>query len=212
MVFCFPSAIVISVFVSMSLCTAQELPLDPAAQSPKQNTAEFCATCHSAQVQDYADRTVPILQGQYPDYLYKQLEHFAQGEDGPRNHPLMTAIAQALTTEEKKALASYYSSQPYLIQKTVNDSALLEKGRRLYLGGDVSRRIPACAACHHPSGRGNQPALYPFLAHQNAEYLIQQLEAYRSQQRLHPVMNLVAHSLSDEQIQAVAYYIQGLQP
>ncbi len=193
-------------------CAADEMTVALEETVASQNTPEFCSTCHSAQSDASVDRSVPLLQGQYPDYLYKQLEHFAQSERGPRNHPLMTSIAQSLNTEEKKHLSLYYGTQKHINQKTINDDILLEKGRRLYMGGDFEKHIPACAACHHPRGLGNQPASYPFLAHQNAEYLINQLQYYRSKERIHPVMNLVAKALTDEQIQSVAYYIQGLQP
>ena len=47
----------------------------------------------------------------------------------------------------------------------------------------------------------------PHIAGQNAFYLREQLVKYRSGQRMHPVMNVVAKTLSDADIDdLVAYY------
>ena len=43
------------------------------------------------------------------------------------------------------------------------DPSYWQAGEKLYRGGDSARAIPACMACHGPSGRGNEPAKFPAL-------------------------------------------------
>ena len=72
---------------------------------------------------------------------------------------------------------------------------------------------PACAACHGPTGDGNPPASYPALRGQHATYVAAQLRAYRAGTRQtdpNQMMRNVASTMSDEQIDAVASYVQGL--
>jgi cytochrome c553 len=60
-----------------------------------------------------------------------------------------------------------------------------------------------CAVCHGPQGVSSAPDA-PHLAGQPAMYLITQLRHYRSGERKHEVMNVVAKTLSDQDIEAVA--------
>ncbi len=66
-----------------------------------------------------------------------------------------------------------------------------------------------CAGCHGSDGVGLGQD-YPNLAGQKKAYLIKQLNAFKSGQRIDPTMNAMAKSLSDEQIQSVAGYFSGL--
>ena len=73
--------------------------------------------------------------------------------------------------------------------------------------------MPACAACHGPAGDGNPPAAYPALRGQYGTYVAAQLRAYRSGTRqtdANQMMRTVASTMTDEQIDAVASYVQGL--
>ena len=73
-----------------------------------------------------------------------------------------------------------------------------------------------CAACHGPAGEGNPLAGYPALAGQHAVYSGNQLNRFRGGENWgdedapSQVMIGVAARLTDEEIEAVASYIQGL--
>jgi len=71
----------------------------------------------------------------------------------------------------------------------------------------------ACTACHGPSGTGNPLAGYASVRGQHATYVAAQLRAYRAGTRQtdpNQMMRSVAKQLSDEEIDAVASYVQGL--
>jgi cytochrome c553 len=72
------------------------------------------------------------------------------------------------------------------------------------LSGKVKAR--ACIPCHGKDGLSKRPDT-PNIAGQNPFYMDQQLKKYRSGERPDPAMNVVASSLSDEEIaDLVAYY------
>ncbi len=67
-----------------------------------------------------------------------------------------------------------------------------------------------CAVCHGPQGVSSAPDA-PHLAGQPAMYLIAQLRHYRSGERKHEVMGVIAKTLSDQDIEAVAAWYSSIQ-
>lgn len=123
----------------------------------------------------------------------------------------MGGMAAGLTDENISDLAAYYAAQRTKPGLAKNKETLA-LGRRIWRGGDASRSLPACAACHGASGAG-LPAQYPRLAGQYAEYSEAQLTAFRSGERRNDanrVMQTIAARMSDLEIRAVSDYIAGL--
>jgi cbb3-type cytochrome c oxidase subunit III len=169
-----------------------------------------CAACHGVDGNSFNPEW-PSLAGQNENYLVKSLQSF---KDGSRQNVLMNAQAAALSEQDMQDLAAWYSSQK-LAGKTA-DPALVSSGERLFRGGNKESGIPACSACHGPGGQGNSAAGWPAIAGQHATYSTNQLLAYRSKQRVTDgdtqMMRTVAGRLTDEEIQAVVSYAQGLHP
>lgn len=166
-----------------------------------------CVACHGVDGNS-SNPQWPSIAGQHPQYIVKQLQAF---KEGTRTDPLMSPMAATLSDADVDDLAAYFSSQ------TANgleaEAAKVPLGQRLYRGGDVATGVAACAACHGPAGHGNPTALYPSIRGQHATYVETQLKAYRSGTRQtdqNQMMRNVANTLSDEQIAAVAAYVQGL--
>jgi len=169
--------------------------------------AVTCAACHGPDGNS-ANPEWPSLAGQHQKYIVKSLRDFKQGR---RENVLMSGQAMALSEQDIEDLAAYFSAQPR--KPGTADPALLTAGERLYRGGDIERGISACIACHGPHGSGNPAAAYPVLRGQHATYTAAQLQLYRSGARAsdpNQMMRNIAERLSDEDIQAVASYIQGL--
>src|SRR3546814_9429133 len=89
-------------------------------------------------------------------------------------------------------------------------------GQKLFRSGDAERGIPACMACHGPSGAGNPGPPYPHVGGQQADYVVRRLQEYRagttseSDPHLFNIMAEVAESLTDEEIDSLGSYLQGL--
>jgi cytochrome c553 len=63
-----------------------------------------------------------------------------------------------------------------------------------------------CAACHGADGNSGSPA-NPKLAQQHPEYLVKQLQEFKSGKRNDPVMKGFASALSDEDMKNIAYWV-----
>ena len=62
------------------------------------------------------------------------------------------------------------------------------------------------AACHAPDGNSMIP-MNPKLSQQHPEYLVKQLQEFKSGKRANPVMSGFASQLSDEDMRNVAYFL-----
>ncbi len=65
-----------------------------------------------------------------------------------------------------------------------------------------------CAACHAPDGNSVIP-VNPKLAQQHPEYLLKQLQEFKSGKRANPIMTGMAATLSDADMKNVAYWVSS---
>lgn len=169
-----------------------------------QEKSGTCIACHGPDGNS-VNPAWPTLAGQHAEYLVAQLQAFKAGE---RQNDLMTPMAVGLSEQDMQDLAAFYEAQePAGLEA---DPDLVERGRRIYLGGDLESNITACAACHGPGGRGNPLAAYPRIAGQHATYTAATLEGYAAGARVNPMMQDIAARMSAEDISAVSAYVQGL--
>ena len=177
-----------------------------------QSKAAVCAACHGPQGNS-ANPQWPKLAGQHAGYTFEQLKIFKLPQpESPRFNAIMHGQAQPLGEQDMKDLAAYFAAQA--MQPGVADPALVEKGQRIYRGGIPEKNVPACIACHGPAGDGNAAASYPKIGGQHAAYLVNQLKLYASGERRsdpNQMMRNLSSEMSEEEMQAVASYIQGLQ-
>lgn len=202
--------------LTLTLATAAA----PAADADAANKAQtVCAACHGGDGNSF-NGDWPKLAGQHASYSAAQLSAFRCAATGqPKgcvarnaaNSALMIGQAAALTDAEIAALAEHYAKQQ--IKPGVADAKLVAAGQKLYQGGNKQNATAACIACHGPDGRGNAAAKFPAIGGQHAAYVATQLRAYRDGSRRgdpNQMMRNIAASLSDDEIQAVASYVQGL--
>lgn len=188
-----------------------------------QTKASACAACHgvdgNASVPMY-----PSIAGQGERYIAQQMALIASGERGG-TAVAMVPFVQGLTAQDMRDIGAYYATQKAQAgladdtQVTEGPYAGLkfyEVGQKLYRAGDSSRDIPACIACHGPTGAGNPGPSYPHIGGQHQDYLVTRLQGYRTgtSTEKNPaqfnIMASVAKNLSDQEIQALASYLQGL--
>lgn len=184
----------------------------PDLAKAKELAEGVCVACHGADGNSPVPAN-PILAGQISEYLYKQLSNFksVDGKPALRNNAIMSGMVAALTDEDMRSLAVYFSQQK-LKPAVAKEEKLLAEGKTLWRMGDFEKGVPACAGCHGPAGAG-LPAQYPRLAGQYAEYTANQLKTFRHHERANDsekVMRTIAGKLSDHQIEAIAEYAAGL--
>lgn len=187
--------------------------------------AGTCVACHG-EGGNSAAAAFPKLAGLGEKYLLKQLRDIKagnQGEEDGRPVPQMMGLLENLSDQNLVDLASYYAAQPMQLSGSEEIEVQLytgekvdglELGAQLYRGGNLETGVPACTGCHSPRGLGNSPAGYPRLSGQHADYIVQQLQAFRAGNRVNDgdamPMRLIAKSMSDAEIRAVANFIAGL--
>ena len=166
-----------------------------------------CAACHGVDGNS-ANPEWPSLAGQHATYITRQLNAFRAGE---RKNDLMSPMAMILSDEDVADLAAYFAAQK--VRGGETEPSKLALGQRIYRAGNVQKGVIACAGCHGPNGHGNPLAGYASIQGQHSVYVANQLRAYRSGARgtdPNQMMRNVAALLSDEEIDAVASYVQGL--
>lgn len=166
-----------------------------------------CAACHGADGNSPSN-LYPKLAGQHAPYLEKQLQQFKSGE---RANAIMSGMAGVLSAQDMQDLAAYYSSQT-MTPVTVSPE-IVTAGQKLYMAGDLDRKLAACTACHGPRGNGLELAKFPKISSQHPAYIKLQLQTFRSKERVNSpngMMNDVAAKLSDADIDLLSKYISAL--
>ena len=169
--------------------------------------AVVCQACHGANGNS-TNAEWPSLAGIGADYIAEQLKNFKEGK---RTNPMMMPMATNLSPEEMADLGAYFDSLTNTGLEA--DPSYWQAGQKLYRGGDAARGIPACMACHGPTGRGSNSAKFPALRGQHSVYVIKQLNDYASGARStgpNGIMQTIAKRLSPEDIRNLASYLQGI--
>ena len=133
----------------------------------------MCLGCHGADGNSLVP-SFPKLAGLGEKYLLKQMQDI---RDGRRPVAVMAGQVDNMTDQDLADIAAFYNSQVRSGGQADPDKVAL--GRKVYLAGIAERQVPACAACHSPTGNGNGPAGYPSLGGQHAEYTVSQLKMFR---------------------------------
>jgi cytochrome c553 len=202
----------------LTVCAAPLALADPSADAGAGKSAA-CAACHGPNGNS-ANPLWPSLAGQNAAYLAGQLKHF-KANARINSNGVMTGLAAPLSDQDIQDLAAYFSLQtPTGLEA---DPSYWQAGQKLYRGGDGSRAIPACMACHGPSGRGNPEAGYPALRAQHSQYVVKELTDYAAGKRYTlndkgdssggpnaAIMATVSQRLSPEEMRNLASYVQGL--
>jgi len=167
---------------------------------------QVCGACHTFDGTRGTPAN-PIIAGQHPEYLVKQLQEFKSGK---RKNAVMAGMAATVDDEGMRHVAAFYASKQAK-PGAARSKDTIRLGERIWRGGIAEKQIPACAGCHGPNGSGI-PAQYPRLASQHGDYLELQMNGFRSGARGNSAqMTAIAAKMSDLEIKAVSDYAAGLQ-
>ena len=188
--------------------------------------AGTCAACHGLDGNP-TDPQFPRLAGMPERYLARQMALFKSGERNTGMAVVMKPFADMVTAQDARDIGAYFATQKSG-SGVADDSVIasgpnagkkfFEVGQKLFLTGDAARGIPACMACHGPSGAGNPGPAWPNIAGQQSAYAKRRLEEYRAgitaeRDPVHfQIMATIAKPLTDEEIGSLASYLQGLHP
>lgn len=188
---------------------AQDDPQASADAAAGKAKAAACAACHG-QEGISPSGAFPNLAGQQVSYLAKQIMDI---RDGTRVVPQMAGQVDSYSDQEAWDVAKYFADMTPALGQADPDEALVAKGRELYRAGSLAKGLPACAACHTPTGVGINSAVYPALSGQHPEYIAATLNDFAAGERANDpnaIMRDIASKMSDQDIDAVSNYILGL--
>jgi cytochrome c553 len=175
-------------------------------EAGKAKTA-VCGACHGADGNS-VNPIWPRLAGQNAAYLAKQIRDFKTMK---RMDPTMQGMAATIQDADIDNIAAYFEAQKPAASNF--DETLLEKGQNIYRGGITETSVAACMSCHSPSGAGNGPGGFPSLKSQHPEYIVTQLQKFKSGARANDpgkMMRGVTNRMSDAEMQAVAAYVAAM--
>ena len=162
--------------------------LNAAAEAPASSAT--CVACHG-QNGVSSDNMWPNLAGQQRDYLVKEISAFRDGTRVDSGMP--AALLQGLSDEQVNQLADYFSGLAKANPAPVA-AAIPGQNERAY-----------CVSCHGMTGI-TVSSIWPNLSAQKEGYLHKQLMDYKSGKRQHPIMQVIANELTDQQLADVAKY------
>jgi cytochrome c553 len=163
--------------------------------------ASACFTCHGLNGQGDG-ASIPRLAGLDAGYLQKQLEDYAAGT---RPDDVMGRIAKRLDAGDRRAVALFYAEMP---APPAPIAALPVPS--LYVAGEATRGVTACAACHGSQGQGWGPG-GPAIAGQPRAYVVDQLTRWRDGRRRNDprgVMAVAVAELTDAEIESLAVWLE----
>jgi len=155
-----------------------------------------CLGCHGIDGyrNAYPSYRVPKLGGQKAAYLVIALKGY---RDDTRQHPTMVGQASSLSDKEIDDVAAYLAS--------IGGDTVAAGGSK-----DASfDKAQSCAACHGNNGVSVN-AMWPTLAGQHEDYLLQALNSYRDGSRSEPVMGAQAALIAEEDVAILAKYFASL--
>lgn len=180
----------------------------PTMAAPSPERLQLCASCHGVNGNSTTPEN-PKLAGLQARYASQQMKDFKSGK---RVSAVMAGIMATIDDAEIERLATYFHEQkPTPSAASTADPKRLAQGKEIYFEGIVGSAVPACAGCHTETGKGTNR--YPRLAGQHAQYLVQQMLAYKSGARKNDdreLMRAVATRMTEPEIRAVSEFIQTL--
>jgi len=179
-----------------------------------QGKIDYCENCHGVAARGFHGfYPIPRLAGQQPEYIKNQLQAFIEHR---RTNNIMFNVAHVLSPPLLDALTdSFWKLNPRPLASPAAEG-LIAAGRKIYEEGIEKADVPPCAGCHGPEAKGN--GQFPRLAGQLSDYIFNKLTNWTKERGQNPanadtstIMAPIAHNLTDQQIKAVAAYLNHLE-
>ena len=179
----------------------------------KEVATTICAACHAADGNSVI-AAYPKLAAQHTGYIYRQTLDIKEGKRTHGAAAVMKPMVMNLSEQDILNVSAFYAKQQPKPGEA-NPKENPELGAKIYRGGLSAKKLPACMSCHGPSGAGipgggTEIVAYPRLGGQHMPYVVDQMKAYQTGQRKNAIMEDIAKRMTEEELNAVANFIQGL--
>jgi cytochrome c553 len=167
-----------------------------ASAKPIANSVQICASCHGVRGLP-GDPSVPIIWGQQPAYLQKQLNDYKNGD---RDSQIMSSIAESLSDPDVSGIARYFGGAPWPTEPKASLPT-------------APAAVQTCKVCHGATltGAVGPAGPAPRLAGQGAPYLVDTMTAYANGERANsPLMASLMRNLAAAERKAIAAYLAAM--
>ncbi len=164
---------------------------------------ESCGYCHEYDGNPSMGN-YPKVAGQKKQYIIKQLLDYRNGRRDGRG--MMGTAASLLSDQDLQTVAEFFAKQKPTLDNNIATDKTFAHARELWLHGAKDRMIDACVLCHESP---DEPKI-PHLRGQHAEYLADQLRAFKQKTRTNDVVKIMqffAERLSNEEITELSQFI-----
>ena len=165
---------------------------------PSRNIAS-CIGCHGSEGNSEV-LIYPNLANQHPEYIATQLMNFKNKD---RINYAMNQFAGNMTDNDIADMAAYFSDTAAVANVVSRRVAPSVPITSEVIAGKA--KAASCTACHGVGGNSMVP-IYPKLAGQHADYLVKQLQEFKSGARENAVMWPMASALSEQDMVEIASY------
>lgn len=199
-----PGAIILGMGLGLSPASSIAQSRNAPSEAPGISKAladkiEVCAGCHGLDGKPI-DKTIPIIWGQLPGYIYIQLRDFKRGD---RKNETMQPIASSLEKDEMLAIGEYFS------QKRWPDLGQPRAPKAVAQKANDAEHSVGCTGCHLEQFQGT--GTVPRLAGQSQEYLAKTMAEFRTRARgNNPGMSDLMIATPEGDMAALSEYLAGL--
>ena len=167
-----------------------------------------CGTCHGDKGQKHSLNVTNFIAGMDKEDVIEILHEY---KDGKRNKyglgTMMKGQAGKLNDEQMDAVATYISE----LQPIEDDRPKVKKENKTLDGAEIFKK---CGVCHGSKANKRSLNVSKFIAGMNKDHIIETLHGYQAgkinQYGFGSMMKGQAKKLSEEQLEAVALYVQSL--
>ena len=162
-----------------------------------------CMGCHNP------TSSMARIEGQTAEFIYKSMIDY---KNKVRKYDMMTKRVTPLDEATLRGLSDFFSKLPR-DPAIKGDAALIALGKSLYENPIPNTGVRSCAECHGRQGEGVGfgNALNPRLAAQLSDHTISMMAVYKAGSIPgQDDMTKAAKALTDDQVKALAEYIQSL--
>lgn len=159
----------------------------------------LCARCHGA-AGISTTQGVPHVAGQRPSYLYAKVKAY---QSGTRDDHVMEGAVKFLNDDALVKVTAYYASlEPPPPSSTEAAGKVAAPLDPLAAGKAAAA---GCGGCHGETGVTTTPGT-PSLVGLSEKYFVAAMDAYKSGQRKHEMMKMLAASTSDADVRNLALH------
>lgn len=156
---------------------AETKPFEPGEIAPSAvGPVAACITCHGAQGEGIPALATPRIGGMPAWYLARELKYFHVGVRAPSVDDVQGTQMRAVLLASRTDAAGLEDLAGYFATFDPPPAPALESGNAAH-GEQI---FATCVACHGVDGRGSAALNTPSLVEQDGDYLVRQIDNFRS--------------------------------